>query len=413
MCLIHGGALLAFVFIPGTISTVSVMEAQATVDALRDELRGQQIAALVHDVLADANTRASLSDSALASGWDDGFFIASADGSFTMNLSAQVQVRFVANLQDDDEEDTTRWGFENRRTKIGVKGHVIDSSWTYKIKGSLSRSSGQTCASDVWIEKSFDNGVAVTVGQFNPPFLHEELVGNTKQLCADRSLHHAAFNPERAQGVQVAWSNDHLRAAVMLHDGFDSRNSQWSLEDSDIALTGRLEWILAGARAQFKDFTSRIGDPFGCQIGAALHYERGESGTVDDEEQLWSWTADFMIECDGWSLSGGVTGRRYDLADTNPWGGFVQVGVPIAEDTWDAFARYAFGDADDETDDLSVITVGFNRYFHGHDVKLTCDLGYAFNTVSDAWASSSRGWREDETGADGQTVLRAQLQLLF
>jgi hypothetical protein len=49
----------------------------------------------------------------------------------------------------------------------------------------------------------------------------------------------------------------------------------------------------------------------------------------------------------------------------------------------------------------------------GHDLKLTVDLGYAFNAVGDLRASSGAGWRADADGADGRRGLRTRFQLLF
>ena len=80
--------------------------------------------------------------------------------------------------------------------------------------------------------------------------------------------------------------------------------------------------------------------------------------------------------------------------------------TPLQEDR-----RYAFGDADDGSDDLHVITAGLTRYINRHRLKLSADVGYAFESVGAFWANSGLGWAADDD--DGQTVVRAQLQLLF
>ncbi|TVQ55126.1 MAG: hypothetical protein EA377_04050, partial [Phycisphaerales bacterium] len=57
------------------------------------EQRANEVRALVHDVLADADTRASLMQSGMTAGHDGRFFLASSDGNFRMNISGRTQLR--------------------------------------------------------------------------------------------------------------------------------------------------------------------------------------------------------------------------------------------------------------------------------------------------------------------------------
>ena len=105
---------------------------QAEIDAIRaargdenwlTQQRAEEIRGLVHDVLADADTRTSLLQDGVTAGYDRFFYIASPDGSFRLNFLGMVQARFVFNSQDDEApDDSTRWGFENSRTRFGVLG---------------------------------------------------------------------------------------------------------------------------------------------------------------------------------------------------------------------------------------------------------------------------------------------------
>ena len=93
------------------------------------EQRAEDIRALVTDVLADADTRASLMQSDMTSGYDNGFLISSADGNYSMKINGQLQARFVFNDQSNSPVDNTRWGFEMTRTKLWFSGHIVDPSW--------------------------------------------------------------------------------------------------------------------------------------------------------------------------------------------------------------------------------------------------------------------------------------------
>ena len=64
-------------------------------------------------------------------------------------------------------------------------------------------------------------------------------------------------------------------------------------------------------------------------------------------------------------------------------------------------------------EDLSVITVGVNKYWNKHALKWTTDVGFGLNQVDPVFAASGAGWRGDVADEDGQIVFRSQLQLMF
>jgi len=55
------------------------------------EQRETEIRAIVQDVLADADTRTSLQAAQATAGWNKGFFLASPDGNFKLNVGGQLQ----------------------------------------------------------------------------------------------------------------------------------------------------------------------------------------------------------------------------------------------------------------------------------------------------------------------------------
>ena len=111
------------------------------------EERAAEIKSLVKDVLADSETRTSLQGSGATSGYNNGFFISSADGNFKLNLSLLAQARFTWNYQPGQNIGTgpvgtisgtgdgvSTWAFENRRTQMAFSGNVVDPSWTYMAR---------------------------------------------------------------------------------------------------------------------------------------------------------------------------------------------------------------------------------------------------------------------------------------
>jgi len=388
------------------------------------EQRAAEIRALTADLLADADTRTATLESALHAGWHKGFFIENPQGNFRLEFSGRIQVRFVYNHQANSPEDNDRWGFENRRVFLEFAGHVFDPRWTWEVTARFPRRGGGFVIRTANITRDLGHDCALTLGQFTLPFLRERLTSSKRQLTCDRSLIHDAFDISRSQGVAFEYTGEPVRFTLAVHDGLDRGSTTWNTEDTEWALTGRIEALLLGSWKQFKDFTSFRGNEPAAMVGAALHTQRDEAGTGlalapelgnDDEAHIITWTVDAACETDGFNLFAAVVARHTrqdEVEDADVYGVIAQGGIFLT-DTSELFAQYVWGDDDTDAPNLSVFSVGVNRYFHQHDVKWTLDVGYAFNGVADAWASSSIGWRADTPGQNGQTVLRSQLQLAF
>ncbi|MHC4429819.1 MAG: hypothetical protein ACYS0D_14645 [Planctomycetota bacterium] len=99
------------------------------------------------------------------------------------------------------------------------------------------------------------------------------------------------------------------------------------------------------------------------------------------------------------------------VMDSSPIGIVVQGGYYFAEN-WEGFGRYEWADLDMPTaQDVSILTVGVNKYFAGHNAKWSTDVGVAFDSI--AVGVPVTGYRADAVGSDGQVVIRSQLQIIF
>jgi hypothetical protein len=414
-----------------------VAELQKQVDSLKaannqdwlTQQRADEIRGLVQDVLADADTRASLLANGAMAGYDKGFFIGSGDGNYLLKVSGQLQVRYLYNFQDDSSGDSNRSGFENRRTKIFFNGNVFDPSWKYMVNGAFDRDGGAFILEDAYIDKEFDNGWTFRVGQFKLPYLKEELMSSKKQLAVERSLVNEEFNQDRSQGAQITYAAEQWRVMGAFSDGFFTNsvgtdNTGALAEDTEWAFTGRFEFMIAGDWKQYEEFSSWKGEDTAVFLGVAAHYQNDEYGTGDGsgltfndaEVEALHLTGDVMAKFGGLSLYGALVYRNLDSEfadDVDQWGIVIQGGFFIADD-WELFARYEYGDFDiDAVEELSVITLGVNKYWDKHNLKWQTDIGFGLDDVSSVWASSGAGWRTDAADEDGQVVFRTQFQLLF
>lgn len=396
------------------------------------EQRATEIRSLVQDVLNDADTRASLQGSGMTAGWDKGFFLASADGKFKLQIAGQLQIRYAYNYLDDDTQDKNREGFEVRRAKLEFKGHIFDKTWKYEFQPTWSRqsspppsgsapgaASSNAVLENAWVMKEFDQGFYVKFGQFKSPFMLEENTSSKRQLLVERSLINEEFNQDYSQGVELGWTGEQFRVKGMYGDGFNTLNTSALTRVSEWgAVTGRADFKIAGDWKQFDEFTSWDGESFGVMVGGAGHVERQEFGTTDNGEVLmYTGTADVSVKFGGANLYAAYVYRWSEPNggdDTQAWGLMIQGGIFIVPNEWEIAARYEYGDQDGAGQDpLSVATIGVNRYFDKHNLKWQTDVGWSFQELTSGWSSLSGADYRNTNSDDGQLVFRSQFQLLF
>ena len=371
------------------------------------EERANEIKSLVKDVLADSETRTSLQGSAATSGYNNGFFISSADGNFKLNLSLLAQARFTWNYQPGENisstapgADTTAngtgdgvstWAFENRRTQMAFSGNVVDPSWTYMARlnyGSAvdpyTPTSGDVVLQDAWVNKDFGNGFGVKVGQFKSPFMAESLRNDGAQLTAERSVVDYTFSGGYTQGIMLNYTQDMFRAMGSYNNGPRAQNGTWSTgSNNSISLAGRVEFKAMGSWSQFDNESSLKSDESGLVIGAAIQYynNRGAASAQTDAQYTPSvespvyggfnsfngdsvtttgavdWTVDATFKSGGMNLSAAFVGANATGEDTNEdtgdtvsqsgtsYGMVVQGGYRFT-DSLEAFGRWEWMNVD-------------------------------------------------------------------
>jgi hypothetical protein len=422
---------------------IDVLRAEVSDDWLTEQ-RADEIKALVADVLADADTRSSLMENGLTAGWDENFFLASADGRFKLMIGGMLQVRWIWNYHDQSQAAADpakiRYGWELTRTRLTFSGHVFSRDLQYLIRSDFARADlsatnltgGQDTLLDAWIRYLLNDQWSLRVGQFKLPFNREELVLPQYQQVIERSLVNQSLNIGRSQGIELVWATNAFRVAVATSAGGQDNfggfnlvgnppiNTPWNAPTSSYSFTGRFENLVAGQWEQFKQMTSPPGDPFGLMWGVAAHVQEGVyTGAPGprDEESWFAACADISADWGGSNLFASLIYQYIDDPEFdifNVIGATVQGGMYFTEKL-EGYARLEYGwvSSNFSFPDLWVITLGGNYYFDGQDIKLSADVGFGLNQVSSAWDSNIAGWRLDSPGAEPQIVFRTQLQLLF
>lgn len=444
-------------------------EQQAEIQRLRsesgdtwlNERRAEEVRTLVHEVISDADGRASFVEGGLTAGHRDGhFFIASDDGNFLLQPNGWVQSRYIWNYRNetfaDPEQRRHTRGFEITRAKLGFQGHVFDPRLTYGVRGNFTPDRRVAQVTDefafpiqdgvdvfgerdrfsleeAWFGFEFADGWQIKGGQFKAPFLREELVYSKNQLAIERSAVSQLFTAGYAQGLQLGYTADMFRAHAMFHDGGNSANTSFNRTPAqgarDFALAGRVEALLAGSWAQFADFTTWTDDEFGLMLGAAVNYENAAGGGFIQQNDVLAWTVDASVEAPqamGFNAFAAVIGNHPQsrgqqstgATNVDQWGLVGQAGVYAIPDTLEVFGRWEYLDLMDQTTDGAMdinsskthtLTVGTNYYLYGHSAKASLDLVWLLDP-------SPFGFTDQgvlPSGDRDQLAVRTQFQFAF
>ena len=430
-------------------------------DSWLTEQRAGEIRGIVQDVLADADTRTSLQDSGAMAGYNNGFFMSSADGNFKLEVGALIQVRWVMN---DAKEQNTEWGFENARTQLNFSGNVVDPSWTYRVRLSMTpyststvtsnavgvvdangdpavataSTAGQATVDFAYVQKTMDNGFSFRLGQFRAPWMREMLVEDGHQLAVDRSMLSAYFGQGFSQGLGLGYAQENWKVDAYYGNGVFNNysggagtNSSWETNSTNWSVAGRFEYLIKGNWDQFADESSFRGEDFGVMVGVAGLAQRYDNqellANLSSGDKTYGVTADVTMDFGGANMSAAFVWAKNDtdsaLGDTNPYGFNVQGGYFVTDDI-EVFGRYDYIDyktangAAKDQDKYSGVTLGANWYLAGHNAKLTVDWSLNLKSFGTNDNLAQYGWREDVDGANGdpennQWALRAQMQLMF
>jgi len=388
------------------------------------EERAAEIRGIVRDVLADADTRASL-QGATGSGYNGGFFLSSADGNYSMKMNVLEQIRWTFNDQSDVNDEQIS-GFENKRTRLTFGGNMVDTTWTYRLAYNIAYSNsaedfGADELSDAFVQKDFECGASMTVGQFKLPFSSEYDIDVGNMQFMDYSTVDAFYRAGYGQGIKFDYESDFTRFGIAYVNAIRDANDPWgpgSPEDQ-WAFSTRVDLKFAGNWGQFTRGQSWKGDGYGVKVGVGAYSLSENTPPGIDATAL---TFDTFVNFGGANLTAAYYWNQVDNTGTaadgaNPTGFIVAGGVFVTDD-WELVARYESSSVDlnlGGAEDFGALTLGGNCYLSRNQSKFSVDFGYAFDAVSAIYApfAISNNWIEDPAGEDGQWLIRTQLSFSF
>lgn len=336
------------------------------------------------------------------------------DDAFSASVQTRVQMRYATPFDTDPRSiaDLARdqAGFQLRRSRLKVKGHVLDPDITWALQYDWN----DAVLFDLWANFAFSDAVQLRLGRAKLLFNADYQTSSGALQFVERSIVHALFTADRQQGVQLhgrlfpdSLADLNYNVGLFTGRGMAERSNdddrpmvsarlQWNLlggpmafSRSDLAFTESPQLSIAVAglnnRSDCTAFATgeescRALPGFGPQAAAA-------AGQYDVEQTM----AELRIRWMGLSLDGEL--HRKDIEDrsramADPQrrvdlrGGFVQLGLlphglfPELPRQLEFALRYARVDPDDERshDEQDEYSAAINWFIDGHSNKLSLDV---------------------------------------
>lgn len=341
---------------------IASMSAPSDLDVQRAEAN----AALVREILADADARAMLQGE---------------KSPVTVNLHGFGIFRYQYNNGGGNSRTS---GFNLPYERLEVSGKVYD--WDYKVSGEFSDSNaGDFDLVDAYLSGSvFDTDVKV--GQFVTSFYKGYTDSPLDNVTGEYSLIATTFGQGRSQGVEFSkdWGNFALAASY--NDGFNTLNGA-AIGTNGYGISVRGDY----------DFGSGFG------IGAAYAYQ-----DANNWDGYSMYTLDASYVSGNWNAAVSWIGSDVNSGTSNNYGLVGTLGYQCSENL-QGFLQYEYGQAGAGNETLSLMTVGAN-YAVSKNVRWMNSVGYSMNAVQ-GWNTYRSGWNNSST--DGEFLVTTQLSVTF
>ena len=405
---------------------ISELSAATNANWLNDA-RADEIRSLVHDVLADADTRASLQGSGSTASYNNGFTIGSADGNWSLKINGLLQTRWYSDTVSTDaggvpNADTS--GFETSRALLNFSG-TIAGDYSYNIRWNLDDTEltpavGTRGADAIdWAYGSWDisDGWTLSAGQMKMQTTREWIINAEDQMAIDRSSN-SQVTAFTSTGVSLDYTQDDYRINASYMNGLlDSPNGagtavvaggNYGANDNSHSWSARGELLLEGNWGQFDQFTSVEGNTAGTLVGLA-YWDTGSGDLPLVPNGQSGWIVDGQMQFDGSNLYAAYSTTSTDGVPADPNSLTVAYGIYL-DSNWEAYARYQSIDPDVAGQiDSEIYTVGINYYLAGNNAKWSLDYSWADEGVN---ANAQLGW-QGATALQDEDMLRMQLQFAF
>lgn len=336
-------------------------------------------------------------------GYDNGFFLETADGAYAAKASARVQMRYTleGGIADEGGYAATESAFSVPRARFKLKGNAFSSSLHYALQ--LGMGKGSLSLKDAYITYDIIDGwLRLRAGQFKKGFSRQQLTSTADMDLVERAITDKYFGAGRDIGLALmggdesdglAWEagvfNGTGEAAYF--DGEANIDAKTGAAPVDGKFTnvpdiftpiavGRVSFGYGGIEGNSEGDLE--GGPLRFAIGTSL-YSRLDPGETPDGRTAAQ--VDGILKLYGFattaaayaSVAGGPVGT-----DAEAVGGHVQLSYVIADQFMPAVRWAAIQPLAADEDLQQEIAAGFSLFLFGHHAKWSTDIASLHDGVA-------------------------------
>jgi hypothetical protein len=354
-------------------------------------------------------------------------FIQSKDGRFKFNLGMYAQVRYNmnwrANLPDTLEHFTR--GYNLARTRLFLEGTLTEKFY-YHFRINVNPS-GNFELFVAYLQWNMNKKWNLRIGRQFMALGREDWMYPQDLASMEFSAHDFTFAIWSSFGVQVHHvPSDKIRFWLSAGNGvYGGRRAYPAPKDSDVLLTGRLDWnILGNGWGMWDDMLGRQGRDFGILVGLGLGqlFRSDETALQTDAKDATQVNLDFSVSGNGYHLFTHGTLTRLNFKegvsqDYNNYGFYATFGYWITDHLF-PYVRYdivSAGSQPGDHQDYSSPGIGLSFYplTWTNRMRLTAEYNYLGARVNNTIVQPDGQLGLIESSWGSQQHLRFQLQFGF
>jgi hypothetical protein len=314
-------------------------------------------------------------------GYNDGFFLKSADDDFMIKMNALFQGNYTGQVFDGVTANTS--GFNVPFARLYYSGHAFGPEWSYGLMFDMS--TGVLAARDYYVNWRNSESLSLRVGQFKVPYGFDFLVPEHMQQFASASFVTTAggFVPGREIGLEAMGSaaDKKFQYWVAITNGLANGtgiNAGQSAGDIDFRYTGRFTLNAIGNHGfRYVNMGKNKGEAWAISLGG--YWNRIDSNTDLSFDNTFGFNADTQFAAGAFNIAGEYH-MFFDEGNgdiTNH--GFSGQGGFFFNEAAELAARVAWlePDAGGRVVQPSVV---LNWFLHGHNAKLQVEYDLNFRS---------------------------------
>ena len=319
--------------------------------------------------------------------YDNGFFIRSKDGRYSLTLNGFLQARYTLSAPDTGK---SRNNFDVALARLAFSGNIFDPKVKYffQYEATTFGNSNQSTMLDWWMQYSHSQYLNVQAGRFILPYSRQFYTHPGNLLFPDLSEADYAFNLQRAVGAHLSGKVGRLSYHALTTNSIRALDAGGQQNaGAEVAWQGRLEYDILDPYGYLESSpTPALAPQLSLGIAAAFNPvdQASRFQNVMPGDRTTNVTIDGGFRYQGLSVQAAGYYRRNNLEAIDEighdWGYYGQIGYYLT-DKLEIAGRvsgvdFQFANNPRTAGDMREYMGGFNYYLYGHSVKLQVDYSF-------------------------------------